>query len=218
MEDRTIGDLFYNGTVLCKTLELPWKNNKRDESCIPIGIYKCIYDPHIDKFLVLDVPDRDNIQIHVGNSLKDTTGCITVGKKYDSNWNLVSSRIAFNRIYDAIGTNVFKLYVVSFEDGEAIPAMREKPKKEERLAIVNEEIKKKPFYKQEGFKRGLGTALMIIGEVVKKYNAPVGEIIVIVGSIIGGIGIINAASKSNPKSGLTARIIFAVKSFIIKIF
>lgn len=65
------------------TLELPWKNNERMVSCIPAGNYGVIisYSNQFGKKLpiLLNVPDREGIRIHAGNTTADTTGCILVG-------------------------------------------------------------------------------------------------------------------------------------------
>ena len=66
----------------CKSLELPWCQNKRGISCIPSGRYVCVkrytakYGHH---FWLQNVPDRDVILLHVGNSVADSHGCILVG-------------------------------------------------------------------------------------------------------------------------------------------
>ncbi|HMR89730.1 MAG TPA: DUF5675 family protein [Saprospiraceae bacterium] len=79
---QTLGELLYNGKVLCKTLELPWLNNKRRESCIPTGTYEVIrrtspkYGEH---FHILNVPDRDAILIHNANYVRELKGCIAPG-------------------------------------------------------------------------------------------------------------------------------------------
>ena len=38
--EGTNGVLSLNGKEICKTIELPWRNNKARVSCIPEGIYK----------------------------------------------------------------------------------------------------------------------------------------------------------------------------------
>lgn len=80
-KNQTIGKLYY-GNVECYTLELPYKNNSRNISCIPVGVYNVErrysskYKYH---FHVLDVPDRSLILIHHGNFNTQTRGCILVG-------------------------------------------------------------------------------------------------------------------------------------------
>ena len=85
-DKSTIGELFINGERFCDTLELPWKDNQRSISCIPEGQYKVrIRLPRESAtrdyihLLVKDVKDRDYILIHIGNTAKDTSGCILVG-------------------------------------------------------------------------------------------------------------------------------------------
>jgi hypothetical protein len=82
-----IGELFLNGERFCDTLELPYKDNQRSVSCIPAGQYKVrLRLPRESAtrdyihLLVQDVPNRDYILFHRGNSAKDTRGCILVGQ------------------------------------------------------------------------------------------------------------------------------------------
>ncbi|MCK4662552.1 MAG: N-acetylmuramidase family protein [Bacteroidales bacterium] len=69
----------------CKTLELPWKENKRNISCIPENTYKVkkrFTDKNKFHFHVQDVPGRDWILIHHGNYYTDIRGCILVGLQH----------------------------------------------------------------------------------------------------------------------------------------
>ena len=66
------------------TLELPWLNNQVQVSCIPIGEYvvqKRISEKFKKHFRVKNVPNRDLILIHQGNTKFDILGCILVGRK-----------------------------------------------------------------------------------------------------------------------------------------
>ena len=85
-DKSTIGNLYLDGEWLCDTLELPWKDNQRSISCIPDGQYKVRLRTARESasrdylhLLVQDVPNRDWILFHRGNSAKDTSGCILVG-------------------------------------------------------------------------------------------------------------------------------------------
>ena len=85
-EKSTIGRLFINGESFCDTLENPWIDNQRSISCIPKGRYKVrLRYPRESAtrdylhLLVQDVPNRDWILFHKGNTAKDTSGCILVG-------------------------------------------------------------------------------------------------------------------------------------------
>ena len=85
-KESTIGELFLNGERICDTLENPWIDNQRNVSCIPQGIYpvrlrlprESATRDYIH-LLVKDVKYRDYILIHIGNTAKDTSGCILVG-------------------------------------------------------------------------------------------------------------------------------------------
>jgi len=77
----TIGELIFGG-FRCFTLELPWRWNSINISCIPAGTYAVEkYDsPSKGKCLLLSgVPDRSWIEIHQGNFTREIQGCILVG-------------------------------------------------------------------------------------------------------------------------------------------
>lgn len=78
----TSGYLAVNGAIICYTLERPWKNNQQNISSIPAGRYRAFlrYDKGDHWRIQLDgVPGRTGVQIHVGNAVDDTQGCILVG-------------------------------------------------------------------------------------------------------------------------------------------
>jgi len=86
-DESTIGELFLNGERFCDTLELPYRDNQRSISCIPVGEYKVrLRYPRESAtrnylhLLVQDVKDRSYILFHRGNTAKDTRGCILVGQ------------------------------------------------------------------------------------------------------------------------------------------
>src|ERR1700761_9216677 len=75
--DYVIGNLSWydNGGFICNTLE--------PVNCIPEGTYalNISVSPKFERYLihVCNVPNRDGILIHTGNTAKDTSGCILVG-------------------------------------------------------------------------------------------------------------------------------------------
>ena len=77
-EDRTEGRLLLpDGTELC-TLELPWKENATDVSCIPEGTYLIDRDTTGKQqwFKVRDVEGRTHIEIHPASKVSQLNGCI----------------------------------------------------------------------------------------------------------------------------------------------
>lgn len=86
---QTLGILQVFGGIVkqfeCKTLELAWKNNQRQISCIPVGTYAVKKHNSPSKglcFQVQNVPDRSHILLHSGSFYIDTLGCILLGKDF----------------------------------------------------------------------------------------------------------------------------------------
>lgn len=91
--DHTYGDLYINDKKICQTLELPFNDNKKNISCIPEGTYQAQFHfsaKHKSCFLILRVPDRSEILIHIGNTLRDTRGCILVGRYYSKDAPIIT--------------------------------------------------------------------------------------------------------------------------------
>jgi len=76
----------------CYTLELPWRDNQSNISCIPKGKYavEICHSPHFGTiYHIKDVPDRANVLIHAGNWAGDVSkgyrtnvkGCILLGAR-----------------------------------------------------------------------------------------------------------------------------------------
>ena len=107
-EKSTIGKLFINGESFCDTLENPWIDNQRSISCIPKGNYKVRLRLARESatrdylhLLVRDVPNRDYILFHRGNTAKDTSGCILVGNGRQQNV-VENSRLAMDLLIKEI--------------------------------------------------------------------------------------------------------------------
>jgi len=81
--NSTIGDLFINEVFLGYTLELPWRDNQHNISCVPEGTYPIQMFPaehwHRSVPVVMNVPNRSGIEMHVANYPKDVLGCIGFG-------------------------------------------------------------------------------------------------------------------------------------------
>ena len=102
------GTLTYvvNGTSkTVATLELPWKDNKKEVSCIDSGYYTNVKQfsaaGKLGKRLEIpDVPGRTDIRFHAGNYPKDTKGCILVGEYSDEPDYIKNSRKTMDAMYD----------------------------------------------------------------------------------------------------------------------
>jgi len=100
---ETYGVLEVDGRPRFVTLELSWKNNARNISCIPVGKYICLEheSPNFGwTYLVTNVPGRSDILFHAGNTAADTRGCILVGSSYASDvtaHGISKSKIAFDK-------------------------------------------------------------------------------------------------------------------------
>ncbi len=123
---QTLGGLFVVGfgrvIVSLVTLELPYLDNQKRISCIPEGVYDCTRI-HSRKYgvcyLVENVPNRDDILIHIGNfatgNKVDTSGCILVGLNHsdineDGFVDVAYSTIAMN-VLRALLPSQFKLTI-----------------------------------------------------------------------------------------------------------
>ncbi|MBI2271441.1 MAG: hypothetical protein HYU69_13945 [Bacteroidetes bacterium] len=78
--EGTNGTIYGDGSYVCHTIELPWKNNEVKASCIPEGRYELL-ERYSTKFgwhiLLRGVPGRDLILMHpANNALKELRGCI----------------------------------------------------------------------------------------------------------------------------------------------
>lgn len=85
---ETLGSIYNEaGELICKTMELPWKSNKRGISCIPDGTYLVVKQPpkpgrDYPYFRIPDVEGRSGILIHRITYVKDLRGCIGVGGRF----------------------------------------------------------------------------------------------------------------------------------------
>lgn len=93
---ETLGSIYGpDGALICKTMELPWKNNVSNISCIPEGvhIFKKMapgYGRNYRYFRAVKVAGRSmnltlnmsTILIHPITYVKDLLGCIGVGSRH----------------------------------------------------------------------------------------------------------------------------------------
>ena len=117
----TLSDIYVDGSLICHGLEdehrtvKVWGNTR-----IPKGIYEIslrtfggfhdryskaswIKDVHEGMLWVRNVPNFEAILIHVGNTKKDTAGCLLVGMSRHENKEAVYlSRAAYKKLYSLI--------------------------------------------------------------------------------------------------------------------
>ncbi len=108
------------------TIELPWKNNEPDMSCIPDGGYICVpyKSPlHGGVFLLEDVRGRVSVEVHVlnwaGDSslgyMTDSKGCIGVGtslSRIAGQLAVASSAVGMELLRKDCDNKPFKLRII----------------------------------------------------------------------------------------------------------
>lgn len=97
----TLGILFIDGKFQCYTIEDINREKKlAGETCIPLGKYKIEFrteggfhknymkkfpEMHKGMLEIKGVPNYNYVLIHIGNSSKDTEGCLLVGNTLNNN-------------------------------------------------------------------------------------------------------------------------------------
>ena len=101
-KEGTNGALFNNDRFVGFTIELPWKENKKQVSCIPEGVYELRprYSEKFKHHLVLEnVPNRSLILIHPANDAnKELLGCIAPVSSLTGIAKGLQSRIVVQKI------------------------------------------------------------------------------------------------------------------------
>lgn len=87
LPDVTIGVMLVEGKFVCFSIELPWRENERNISCIPEGDYFANWEPskkfQHGVFRLEKVEGRDGILIHVANRTNEIRGCIAPNSYLD---------------------------------------------------------------------------------------------------------------------------------------
>ena len=104
----------------CVTLELPWKGNKTNLSCIPRGVYHVSHresEKYGNHLHIEDVKDRSYILIHVANYVSQLRGCIAVGSSFadinrDGILDVTSSRNTLNKLVDIVPIEGMPLEII----------------------------------------------------------------------------------------------------------
>ena len=89
-DQGTFGVIMTPGGVVYRTLELPWRENRPNRSCIPAGIYgtRWVHSPRFGwVYQIMDVSGRTHIKMHAANYGGDVKkgfrthllGCVALG-------------------------------------------------------------------------------------------------------------------------------------------
>jgi len=103
-ETCTIGRLFIEDNFECYTLELPVVDGLPG-SAIPTGIFPVVnlFSPKFNRKVphIMEIPGRSEIEMHFGNTVEDTNGCVLLGETWvESNPCFIGgSRMAFEQLY-----------------------------------------------------------------------------------------------------------------------
>ena len=114
--DGTNGKLEYEGKLICNTIELPWRMNRKRVSCIPEGKY-FIRKRYSKKFRwhleVVDVENRSLILFHpANNAMEELNGCIAPVTKLSGPGLGLLSRKAFEKLKTLVYTILDRQEVV----------------------------------------------------------------------------------------------------------
>lgn len=100
------GRLLFCGEEICRTVELPWKDNRPGISCIPEGRYglRRRYSPRFrNHFEILGVPGRKYILFHAGNDAqKELRGCIAPVLQHTGEGMGTHSRMALQKMKERL--------------------------------------------------------------------------------------------------------------------
>ncbi|MEC3879126.1 DUF5675 family protein [Parapedobacter sp. 10938] len=102
----TNGTLLLRGAPICHTIELPWRGNRTNVSCIPTGRYRLrrTWSQRFGFTLrVMGVPGRSGILIHAANdAATELRGCIAPVTKHTGEGMGIYSRVALERVENIV--------------------------------------------------------------------------------------------------------------------
>ncbi len=133
----TIGRLYVDGEYFCDTCEDTDRGLRQDMAqsviraikrkgvtAIPTGRYRVTMDVQSPKFRIkamyqfcngylprlINVPGFDGVLIHVGNTAKDTEGCLLVGRNTKVG-KVLESRVTFVKLYERLKKAEGSIYI-----------------------------------------------------------------------------------------------------------
>ena len=112
LTDKTAGILFDDNIKLA-TLERPWLDNAPTISCIPEGTYIVKRDKmgKYQWFAVQNVANRTFIELHEGNKVSNSAGCILVGIKHSTSYDIERSIDGLNELLYYVRDSAFLLTI-----------------------------------------------------------------------------------------------------------
>jgi hypothetical protein len=125
-DQGTVGLVYVDNVQYCYSLELPWRENRNNISCIPADTYSCEIrnSPRFgNTYWVKNVPNRQFILIHSGNWAGDVNkgfkshvnGCILFGKEIGylaGQLAILNSRITVKKFMNFMNYKGFKLEIL----------------------------------------------------------------------------------------------------------
>ncbi|ELB7341436.1 hypothetical protein RV032_002116 [Vibrio cholerae] len=119
------------GNEICKTVERPWLDNRKGESCVPNGTYDLLphQSPKFGKCYALSSPElgvtvygpslRTHILIHPANRVDQLQGCIAPGLEFGvlkndegkNVWAVLNSKTAFNQLLNWLNNEPARLII-----------------------------------------------------------------------------------------------------------
>jgi hypothetical protein len=129
-DKQTLGVLSVSNSngFVCKTLELPDKNNASQVSCIPSGVYICKYTKSplfsqkaghdVYTYEIQNVPNRGGIRIHSANYARQLLGCVALGDSHkdidsDGQLDVIHSGDTVKKFEEAMNKETFELTIVN---------------------------------------------------------------------------------------------------------
>jgi hypothetical protein len=100
-----------NNVPQCVTLERPWLDNQPMVSCIPAGTYQVGPNNPEKPWRLQDVPSRTQVDIHKGNTIQDSEGCILVGTSFFPG-GILESSVAMDFLLKSLPQN-FTLTIIN---------------------------------------------------------------------------------------------------------
>jgi hypothetical protein len=213
--DRTLGEWWLGGIKLCDTLELPWLDNAADVSCIPEGEYELVKGTHAsykgplgkllkyDCYTVANVPNRTDIDVHIGNFPKDTKGCILVGVHDPVKGAVLQdSKATFNGLMERLNTITEPIQLkVEYRYEPVVPEapkpvmVGELPSDTKPLPKIKVGWIAKLWALFNLNKRNLALALGAASTVIMKSSPEIGGALLAISTILGTVGITHDVKK-----------------------